>query len=94
MCNEELLRDERLLMRAQCNNTQYLPDDGGFYPKYLTLLQLHTYFRKGGPVGTKLPNSDNGGELQSKTPTSVASREAAGRRFPMFGGQRRNQFPL
>lgn len=35
----------------QCNNIQYMPDDGGFYPKCLTVLQLHTYFRKGGPVG-------------------------------------------
>lgn len=37
----------------QCNNIQYMPDDGGFYPKCLTVLQLHTYFRKGGPMGTK-----------------------------------------
>lgn len=36
-----------------CNNIQYMPDDGGFYPKCLTLLQLHPYFRKGGPMGTK-----------------------------------------
>lgn len=37
----------------QCNNIQYMPNDEGFYPKCLTVLQLHTYFRKGGPMGTK-----------------------------------------
>ena len=37
----------------QCNNIRYMPDDGGFYPKCLTVLQLHTYFRKGGPLGTE-----------------------------------------
>lgn len=37
----------------RCNNIQYTLDDGGFYPKCLAVLRLHTYFRKRGPMGAK-----------------------------------------
>ena len=45
----------------RCNNIQYMLDDGGFYQKCLAVLQLHAYFREGGPTGTQPLNSNNSG---------------------------------